>query len=162
MYLIIALATFPSIMIWIPGYNYSDMKIQWVAIMLVIFSLILPFYSLIDNRFSLKIGISVLITLPLLAIVFLSEIGASYGGGEREIINKVKFENYIAFQLEPKLYEKEKTLRIIKTQLGGFIEKTIFETWYLDNLTKPDCKYYFGDNNKKLIYDLCKKQLKAL
>ena len=86
-------------------------------------------------------------------------MGASYGGGEREVISQSNYKNYIAQQLEPKLYEDEKTLRIKRTRLFGFIEKTIFETWYTDTLATNKCKYYFEDNNLQLVYDLCKQEL---
>ena len=141
------------------GYNYSDIKFLWYAEMFISTSGLLAFYSIIGNRIGPKLAISIVATLFIIAITFLGAMGASYGGGEREVISQSNYKNYIALQLEPQLYEDEKTLRIKRTRLFGFIEKTIFETWYTDTLATNKCKYYVEDNSLQLVYDLCKQEL---
>ena len=158
-FLLICVSTIPSLIIWLAGYDYSEIKLLGYAIMFIIASGFLAFYSLIDNRFGLKIAISILASLFILAITFLGAMGTSFGGGKREVISQSKYKNYIVLHLEPQLYEDEKTLRIKKTRLLGFIEKTIFETSYIDTLVTQKCQYYFEDNKVHLVYDLCKQEL---
>lgn len=160
-FIFIVLMTIPTLLVWVTGYNYSKSVFLWSAEMLIVMSAFLSLFTLIDNRIALKAAITALATLTILPLAFLGEMGASFGGGSREVINKSEFKNYIALQLEPQLYEKEKTLRIKKTQLFGLIEKTIFETWYLDTLPSSNCKYFIEDNITMLVYDVCKQQFTA-
>jgi hypothetical protein len=88
---------------------------------------------LIDNRVALKAAITALLTLTIASITLMGQVAASYPGGGRELITESKFRNYIALELGPQLYEDEKILRVMKTQLYGFIEKKIFETSYIDS-----------------------------
>ncbi len=157
--LIIAIVTLPSLIIWMTGYDYSDIAFHWFATMLIIMSIFWGIFTIIHERTGLKFAIAIVGTLPIIGIVILASIGASFGGGEREVINEAKFNNYIALELEPKLYEKEKTLIVNKTQLFGFIEKTILETWFTDTSFAKRCKYYVEDKEILLVYNLCEKRL---
>ena len=122
-FLVIFLMTIPSLLIWLTGYNYSEVQFLWYAIMFIIAGVLLTFYTLVDNRIGLKAAISVIATLPIIGITFLAAMGTSYGGEGREIITKFEFRNYIALQLEPQLYEDGKTLRIKKRSYSELLRK---------------------------------------
>jgi hypothetical protein len=160
-FLAISLLTIPSIIIWLAGYNFSDAQLGWYAIMFIIMCIFLGLYSLIEHRFTPKAVISVIATIPIVAVTFLGGMGSSWGG-RREVISKAKLDNYIALQLGPQLYEKEKIIRLKETRLFGIIEKTIFETEFIDTSNFNECKLFVGDNKIQLIYDVCNNKLTPL
>ncbi len=98
-------------------------------------------------------------TVPVLIITYLGTMGAGFSGGSREVLNKSTFKNYIAFELESKMYEDYNTLIIDKTMFNNLISKTIYETTFTDSSKMYACDAFTTDNKTHLKYDLCNHKL---
>jgi hypothetical protein len=107
----------------------------------------------------IKVILAIILALSILVVAFLGSLGAEFGGGKREVISKSVLGNYIAYELEPKMYEGYNTLIVERTMLNNFISKNIFETTFTNSTKKYNCEVLIADNNTSLKYDLCNHNL---
>jgi hypothetical protein len=149
----------PILLIWATGYDFSIQTYHWLGLTIILTSICFIFLTILNVKNTYKFLIAITMTLPILAITFLGSLGAEFGGGSREILNKSSYKNYIAFELEPKMYEPYNTLIINKTMLNNIISKTIYETTFTDSSKKYTCDTYATDKKVQLKYDLCNHKL---
>lgn len=145
----------PMVLIWTTGYNFSTKTHHWLALTITLTFFCFIFFTILNIKDKYKFLIAIVMTLPVLAITYLGTLGAEFGGGSREILNKRSFKNYIAFELGPRMYEPYNTLIIDKTLFNNFISKTIYETTFTDSSKKYSCDTYITDKKTQLKYDLC-------
>ncbi len=152
--------TIPTCIVWLSGYNFRNENILSSSKMLIIATILWGMFSFIHKRLLLKTVLTVLIMVFLSGFIFLSSMGKSWAG-TREVLATAVFENYVALELGPQLYESDHILRVKKTQIKGFIEKVVFETPYKPEPEKLQCKEYFNDDKTQLVYNFCVKTISS-
>lgn len=156
---ILFILTIPTLIIWFAGYNYSNRQVFWMAVALLVASLLSGLYSIIHVRPAVKVFFTILTIAALAffsyAVVFLS----GYTGNPRKTISTTQYKNYFALRLEPSLYSNREVLVVEKTRLKGFITKTVHKAELPVKDSFSNCQYFFSDERTRLVYDLCHQQL---
>jgi len=158
-FILIIIFTLPSFVIWSTGYDYALRWLKWSAWLVVIASILLMFYMLLEVELKLKMLITVFATTSLVLILFFSSAFSSFVGGSRKILHESQYESFTARELGPKLHGTDNSLVVKKSGFHGLVEKTIFETGYQIPVKPENCLYYIKDPKADLVYDLCRRVL---
>lgn len=157
--LLAILFVLPSIVLELSGYSFSNKLYSYTATTLFLAGVQLALFTIVNVRQSVKVVASIVFFCVLGFVAFGSFFLAEWGGGARTVIKEAKFDNYSALTLEPTLYSTNNVLRVKKTALEGIFQKTIYEQDLPDTATEINCRVFFMDGNKKLVFNNCKNTL---
>jgi hypothetical protein len=157
---IIAVFISPAAIVELSGYEFVHKDILWIAVLLFLIGLQFAIFTLFDIRLYLK-GIFAFILFSILGVFLFVSSFASGWVGERTIINRVKFQNFVALKLGPQAYESYTTLKVYKVNFFGQAHKLIYEQSLKDLESKSQCEVSFNYKGDGFIYNQCLNKLSA-
>jgi hypothetical protein len=151
----------PIFVTWISGFEFSSMVLHWTVVTIILTFCCFTFFTILSVNQKVKLVLAIILTIPMLFIAYMGAIGGEFGGGKRQVLKKSTYLNYVAYELGPKMYERNNTLLIKKMMFSNLIEKTIYETTFTATSVNWNCNEYVSETKPALKYDLCNHTLSS-